>query len=113
MARCLVLGANGFIGSHLVDSLVAEGHSVRAFDRFAGMQPRFTPDDAIETMEGDFMNHDQLTTALKDITYVFHLVSTTTPATAENDPRIDIDTTDFDSLNYEDLFVKISNFLKS
>ena len=34
MAKCLVLGANGFIGGHLVDALIGQGESVRAFDRF-------------------------------------------------------------------------------
>ncbi len=36
MSLSLILGANGFIGSHLVDSLHDKGHKIRAFDRFSG-----------------------------------------------------------------------------
>ncbi|HMI70912.1 MAG TPA: NAD-dependent epimerase/dehydratase family protein, partial [Solirubrobacteraceae bacterium] len=33
--RALVTGATGFIGSHVVATLAAAGHEVRAFDRRA------------------------------------------------------------------------------
>lgn len=92
MSRCLVLGANGFIGSHLVDALVAQGHQIRAFDRFGGRTANFSPNAQIENSAGDFLNRGDLSTALEGVDFVFHLVSTTTPATAENDPLVDIDT---------------------
>lgn len=92
MAKCLVLGSNGFIGSHLTDALVAAGHTVRAFDRYGLWGQVFNKSDSVELFEGNFMNSSERLAALKDIEYVFHLVSTTTPITAENDPLIDIDT---------------------
>lgn len=92
-ALVLVLGAGGFIGSHLVDSLVARGHRVRALDRFQpSVPPLFHPSDRIELVTGDFLNRGDLVTALRGVDYVVHLVSTTNPATAENDPLIDIET---------------------
>lgn len=91
MSRTLVFGANGFIGSHLVDSLVERGHSVRAFDRFS-TEPKFNKNTAVEIFRGDFLNQADLRQALKDIDYVFHFISMTTPATAEDDPVIDIQT---------------------
>lgn len=90
-ARCLVLGANGFIGSHLVDSLVKRGHFVRAFDRFSG-PVQFEETSNVELFPGDFLNMGDLELALQGVDYVFHFISTTTPATAENDPLIDIET---------------------
>jgi UDP-glucose 4-epimerase len=93
MAKCLVLGANGFIGSHLVDKLTERGDSVRAFDRFGSSAINFLASGSdVEIFSGNFLNKSDLNRALEGIDYVFHLVSTTTPATAENDPLIDIET---------------------
>lgn len=40
MSRCLVTGAAGFIGSHLAEALVAEGHQVIGLDCFTNYYPR-------------------------------------------------------------------------
>ena len=91
--KVLVLGANGFLGSHVVDYLVEEGFLVRAFDMYADYSnTRFFKNEAIELFEGNFLNQTDIKDALSDISYVIHLVSTTNPATAESDPLIDIDT---------------------
>lgn len=92
MARCLVLGGNGFIGSHLIESLTRKGHQVKAFDRFGTADIKFEQTESIEVLAGDFLNRNDLNSALKDVEYVFHFISTTTPASAENDPLIDIET---------------------
>lgn len=92
MAETLVLGANGFVGSHLVDALVQDGHSVRAFDRFGSKEPVYEDSDKVEMFVGDYLNKGDLKEALKNIEYVFHFISTTTPITAENDPVVDIET---------------------
>jgi len=89
--RVLVLGANGFIGSHLVDRLVKDGYLVRAFDRFNGTT-LFNPAPEIELFNGDFLNHNDLESSLQDVSYVIHLVSTTNPATSDKDPLIDLNT---------------------
>lgn len=92
MANCLVLGANGFIGSHLVDRLVVGGHKVRAFDRFSDNKYAFESKDDVEIVSGNFLNRADLQNAVDGIDYVFHFISTTNPATSENDPLIDIQT---------------------
>ena len=48
MTRVLVTGGAGFIGSHLVDSLLADGHSVTALDNFDPFYDRATKDRNIE-----------------------------------------------------------------
>lgn len=92
MAKCLVLGANGFIGSHLVDALLESKEEVRAFDRFSDNKLNFKDGDKVEVVSGNFLNRDDLRQALRGIDYVFHLVSTTTPATSDNNPLVDIET---------------------
>src|SRR5277367_5824666 len=56
----LVTGAGGFIGSHLTERLVGDGHRVRVFVRYNGMDNRGNLDDlpraiqdAIEFERGD------------------------------------------------------------
>lgn len=92
MARCLVIGANGFIGGHLVDSLVEAGHTVRAFDRFSANVVRFNDNDSVEKIVGDFLKHEDLHRALQATEYVFHFVSTTTPVAVDDNPTLDITT---------------------
>ena len=91
MARALVVGANGFIGSHLVVALSQAGHAVRAFDRFSSNRPTFASTDA-EVLAGEFLSRADLETAVSGQDVVFHFLSTTTPATAEADPTLDIRT---------------------
>jgi UDP-glucose 4-epimerase len=94
---CLVLGGGGFIGKRLVNELIGEGRfSVRVFDRYqdteAAHQDLYGGSSDVEVMAGDFFNRTDLQAALKDVSYVFHLVSTTTPISSANDPFIDIET---------------------
>lgn len=91
MAEVAVIGANGFIGSHLVDELVASGHDVTAFDRFSSAEPTFDTDRAT-IMRGDFLSRADIDEAVRGKRFVLHFLSTTNPATAENDPTLDIRT---------------------
>jgi UDP-glucose 4-epimerase len=85
-----VVGANGFIGSHLVDELVASGREVTAFDRFSSRAPSFVGPASIRV--GDFLNRGELEQAVAGQDEVYHFLSTTTPATAESDPQLDVRT---------------------
>jgi UDP-glucose 4-epimerase len=86
--QCLVLGGNGFIGSHLVDRLLAEGHQVRVFDRH---EERYrSPLNAIDYRFGEFGNRGLLASAMNNIEVVFHLINTTLPKTSNDDPVFDL-----------------------
>jgi UDP-glucose 4-epimerase len=104
MSRCLVVGANGFIGSHLVDALAAGGHQVTAFDRFSRGAAAFTS-SGVTTHVGDFLSHADLREALEGKEYVFHFLSTTSPAVADSEPTLDIRTNISQSVDLFDLCV--------
>jgi UDP-glucose 4-epimerase len=91
VARCLVIGGNGFIGSHVVDSLVARGHAVTVFDRHR-RGPRPSDGLPVEVINGDFLNTADVQKALVGQEIVLHMLSLTDPATAEGDPTLDIRT---------------------
>ncbi|WP_308468117.1 NAD-dependent epimerase/dehydratase family protein [Rathayibacter soli] len=91
MAKALVIGANGFIGSHLVDELARAGHEVTAFDRFSSRTPTFQASD-VRLCVGEFLSRADLDTVVQGQDLVFHFLSTTSPATAEADPTLDIRT---------------------
>lgn len=86
--RCLVIGANGFVGSHLVDELVEAGYQVRAFDRFS-RSPNFDSEH-VEVIAGDIFDDIAIHNAMKDVDFIFHSFSATTPFVSDADPYSDI-----------------------
>lgn len=86
--KILVLGGNGFIGSHLVDKLLLEGHSVRVFDKNEEHYRKRLP--GVEYHIGEFGNRGVLSDALNSIDVVVHLICTTLPKTSNDDPVFDV-----------------------
>ena len=78
--RVLITGGAGFIGSHLADRLLAEGHEVRALDNLdgqvhpSGERPDYL-DESVELQVGDVRDHDAVRTALDGIDAVVHFAA--------------------------------------
>lgn len=87
----IVLGANGFVGSHVVDRLAHTPDSqVYCFDRFS--RPN-TFEDApnVHIIGGDFFRDGDVDKVLKYGGYLVHCFSSTNPRLSDNDPYADIE----------------------
>ena len=78
--KILVTGAGGFIASHLTESLVKLGYSVRAFLRYNsknywGWLEESDCLDKIEVISGDIRDYDSVNNAISGCGMVFHLAA--------------------------------------
>lgn len=77
MARWLVTGGAGFIGSHIVDALIQRGEKVRVLDNFiSGKKENLSHvESEIELIRGDIREQKDLTRAVRNVDYVLHQAS--------------------------------------
>ena len=80
--KVLVTGADGFIGSHLVERLMEEGHEVKAFVYYNsfnnwGWLDTFPKEklEQIEIFQGDIRDPNGVREAMKGVDEVFHLAA--------------------------------------
>lgn len=104
--KVLVTGADGFIGSHLVEALLNEGALVKAFVYYNsfnnwGWLDTFTADQLkqIEIFAGDIRDPNGVRTAMKDIEVVFHLAALIAIPFSYHSPDSYIDTNVKGTLN--------------
>ncbi len=86
--RVLVTGGAGFIGSHLVDRLVLQGHEVRVLDNFSSGQ-RANLDRVlgeVEVVEGDAQSYERASRSVRGCETVFHLAALPSVPRSVQDP---------------------------
>src|SRR5690242_4349046 len=93
--RCFVTGGAGFIGSHLVDRLLAEGHAVTAYDNLSTGRREFLAEagahSAFRLVEGDILDTERLARAVASHDIVFHLAANADVRFGTSHPRRDLD----------------------
>ena len=93
--RCVVTGGAGFIGSNLVDRLLALGHEVVAYDNFTTGRREWL--EAAQTfgtfrlVEGDVLDGDTLTRACAGADFLFHLAANADVRFGTHHPRRDLE----------------------
>jgi len=104
--RVLITGADGFIGSHLLEALINEGAIIKAFvcyNSFStwGWLDTFPKNvlSKIEIFSGDIRDPNGVRAAMKDIDIVFHLAALITIPFSYHSPDSYIDTNVKGTLN--------------
>ncbi|GAA3931610.1 SDR family NAD(P)-dependent oxidoreductase [Chitinophaga oryziterrae] len=104
--RVLVTGADGFIGSHLVEQLIEEGCKVKAFVYYNsfnswGWLDSFSKEQlqGITIFSGDVRDPNGVRTAMKDVDVVFHLAALIAIPFSYHSPDSYIDTNVKGTLN--------------
>ncbi|GAB3380813.1 Rossmann-fold NAD(P)-binding domain-containing protein [Azotobacter armeniacus] len=84
----LVTGGAGFIGSHLVDALLAKGHFVRVLDNLSSGKPDNLPlgDSRLELVEGDVADAALVRRVLGGCRAVIHLAAVASVQASVIDP---------------------------
>jgi len=98
MARILVTGGAGFIGSHLVEQLLAQGHEVLSLDNY------FTGDKAnlrhlLHLLDLELIRHDVVNPIMLEVDQIYHLACPASPVHYQYNPVKTIKTNVMGTLN--------------
>ena len=104
--KILVTGADGFIGSHLVEELVKKGYQVKAFIYYNSFNTwgwlDTLPQDLMQNVEifqGDIRDPNGVWEAMKDVDTVFHLAALIAIPFSYHSPDTYVDTNIKGTLN--------------
>lgn len=89
----LVTGGSGFIGSHIVDKLVKQGHNVRVFDEQNPLR------EDVEWFKGNLLNENDVLKACKDIEFIYHLAAIADVNIAISHPALCLQVNEIGTLN--------------
>ena len=93
--KCFVTGGAGFIGSSMIDRLLADGHQVCCYDNMSSGQERFL-DNARKSADftfilGDLLDAEKLAASMAGSDIVFHFAANADVRHGSEHPRRDLD----------------------
>lgn len=98
MAKILVTGGAGFIGSHLVDKLLSQGHEVVCLDNlFTGTKENIK--QHFDNSNFEFVRHDVTEPILIEVDQVYHLACPASPVHYQFNPVKTIKTNVMGTIN--------------
>lgn len=86
MNRILITGGAGFIGSHVVERLLAAGNKVRVLDSFSSGKEINLKGLDVEVIQGSILDRELLDRAMKDVHGVVHLAACVSVPESIKDP---------------------------
>jgi len=90
--KALVTGGAGFIGSHLVDRLIAEDYEVIVIDNESSGSDKFYYNNDAEYAWYDIANYKNIAPLFKDVDYVFHLAAESKIQSSIDNPTLAVRT---------------------
>lgn len=98
MKKILVTGGAGFLGSHLCDKLIAEGHEVLCLDNFfTGTRKNIR--HLLDNPNFELMRHDVMNPIYSEVDWIFNLACPASPVHYQRDPVRTIKTSIMGALN--------------
>src|SRR3989344_8936318 len=93
--KCFVTGGAGFIGSHLVERLMAQHHQVVVYDNLSLGKKEFLQhhfdNPNFTFIQGDLLQADALKNAMAGVDAVFHLAANSDVIKSAKNPSIDLE----------------------
>ncbi len=93
--KCFVTGGAGFIGSSMIDRLLADGHEVTCYDNFSSGQERFLENaqknGRFTLVRGDLLDEDEVKRSMAGHDMVFHFAANADVRHGSEHPRRDLE----------------------
>ena len=107
-SKILVTGGAGFIGSHLVESLVKAGATVKVYDNFSSgrYENLAAVKNEVEVIEGDILDKEKLSASMKGCNIVSHQAAQLEITTCIDDPYYDLESNTVGTINILEAAVK-------